>query len=168
MCKFSRGRLVFSVPSEALLMGTQPLLPCQDTEEAGDSSLAQHGALLMGKKMASSPEMLHPACLKGQLLPSHLQKCDPSQSIYSTDTVRYPPTHHLWWSKPLKCPSPPPQKELCFVFAPGSFREGALSFSVFGKGTTQAVFDKQRGSRSPCVTTEEASTNRQMFWIMAV
>lgn len=95
MCKFSRGRLVFFVPSEAFLMGTQPLLPCQDTDEAGDSSLAQHGAVLMGKKVASSPEMLHPACLKGQLLLSHLQQCDPSQSIYSTKAVRYPPTHHF-------------------------------------------------------------------------
>lgn len=61
-----------------------------------------------------------------------------------------------------------PQKGMCFAFAPGSFREGALGFSVFGEGTTQDVLGKHRGSRSPCVTTEEASTNRQMFWMMAV
>lgn len=150
------------MPSEAFLMVTQPL------GEAGDSSLAQHGTVLTGKKSASSPEMLHPACLKGQLLPSHLQKRDPSQSIYSANAVRYPPTHHFWWSKPLKCsgfPSASKGDVLCFCSR--SLREGALGFSVFGEGTTQAVLDKHRGSRSWCVTTEEASTNRQMFWIMA-
>lgn len=55
--------------------------------------MAQRGAVLVEKKAASCPEMLRPACHKGQLLPSHLQKRDPSQSIHRANTVRYPPTH---------------------------------------------------------------------------
>jgi len=95
MCKCSKGRLSFPVLVQAFLVGTQPLSPSQGMDGGWDSSMAQHGAVLTEKKSAGSPEMLHPACHKGQLLPSHLQKRDPSLSVYRANAVRYPPTHHF-------------------------------------------------------------------------
>lgn len=54
-----------------------------------------------------------------------------------------------------------------FAFAPRRLRGCALGlgffFLLFGEGTTQAVLDRHRGSMRPCVTMEEASTNRQIF-----
>lgn len=94
ICKFSRGRLAFPVPVKHCWWAPSPF-PSLGTKEGGVGQ--QHGTAWSsscGKKAASCPETLRPACHKGQLLPSHLQKRDPNQSIHRANTVRYPPTHH--------------------------------------------------------------------------
>lgn len=165
MCTFSRGRLVSSVPSEAFLRATQPLSPCQDTEEAWHSM----EQFLWEKKLQVPLKccILHASKDSCYLLTyKNVTPASQSTALMLSDTL--PLTTSDGQSHWNAVTSPLPQKGMCFAFAPGSFREGALGFSVFGEGTTQALLGKHRGSRSPCVTTEEASTNRQMFWIMAV